>query len=99
MLSTVTSSVRLLRSSVSRHTRLCSDQAKAVTPAAKTEAGLTEQQDHSTKNIAKYTPDPLDKKILVHFKYYPSFAEVPDKVPEGIMARVSRRGWNRGSDC
>lgn len=89
MLSTVTRSVRLLRSSVSRQTRLCSDQAKAVTPAAKTEAGLMEQQDHSTKHIAKYTPDPLDKKILVHFKYYPSFAEVPDKVPEGIMARVS----------
>ena len=89
MLSTVTRSVRLLRSSVTRQSRLCSDQAKAVTPTAKTEAGVMEAPDHSTKNIAKYTPDPLDKKILVHFKYYPSFAEVPDKVPEGIMARVS----------
>ena len=99
MLSTVTRSVRLLRSSVSRQTRVCSDQAKAVTPAAKAEAELMEQQDHSTKHIAKYTPDPIDKKILVHFKYYPSFAEVPDKVPEGVMARVSLRGLNRCSDC
>ena len=56
MLSTVTRSVRLLRSSVSRQTRLCSDQAKAVTPAAKTEAGLVEQQDHSTSPNTPRTP-------------------------------------------
>ena len=89
MLATVTTSVRLLRSSVCRQARLCSEQTKVVTQAAKTETGIMEQQDHSTKHIHSYTPDPIDKKILVHFKYYPSMAEVPDKVPEGIMARVS----------
>ena len=92
MLSTVnTRSVTLLRSLVCRQprqARLCSDHVKAVTPAAKTEAAVAEQQDHSTKHIHSYTPDPLDKMILVRFNYYPSLEEVPDKVPEGIMARV-----------
>ena len=39
-------------------------------------------------NVPSYTPDPLDKKILVHFKYYATIEEVPNKVDQHIMSRV-----------
>ena len=40
------------------------------------------------RNIPTYKPDALDKKILVHFKYYASFEEVPQRVNEHIMNKV-----------
>lgn len=41
------------------------------------------------KNIASYNPDIIDKKILVHFKYYDKIEDVPSKVDQHMMGRVS----------
>ena len=42
------------------------------------------------RNIPTYKPDALDKKILVHFKYYPSFEDVPQRVNQHIMNKVRK---------
>ena len=42
-------------------------------------------------NIPTYTPDNLDKRILVHFKYFPSISEVPVRVPQGMMNTVRQK--------
>ena len=41
------------------------------------------------KNIGSYNPDIIDKKILVHFKYYDRIEDVPSKVDQNMMGRVS----------
>ena len=70
--------------------RRCSDQA-AKTPAAVKPSEAAEVTAHeAAPRIHTYTPNNVDRKILVHFKYYPSLAEVPDKVDQGTMSRVRR---------
>jgi hypothetical protein len=32
----------------------------------------------------------MDKRILVHFKYYPDVASVPDRIPHSKMGQVGR---------
>ena len=40
------------------------------------------------RNMPTYHPDWIDKKILVHYKHYPSVADVPDLVDQQTMNRV-----------
>ena len=40
------------------------------------------------RNMPTYHPDYLDKKILVHFKHYPSIEEVPERVSQHVMNKV-----------
>ena len=40
------------------------------------------------RNIPTYHPDYLDKKILVHFKHYPSVEAVPERVSQHVMNKV-----------
>ena len=40
------------------------------------------------RNIPTYHPDYLDKKILVHFKHYPSVEDVPERVSQHVMNKV-----------
>ncbi len=39
---------------------------------------------------ADFRPDAMDKRILVHFKYYPDVASVPDRIPHSKMGQVGR---------
>ena len=41
------------------------------------------------RNIPTYHPDYLDKKILVHFKHYPSIEDVPERVDQHVMNKVN----------
>ena len=41
------------------------------------------------RNIPTYHPDILDKKILVHFKHYPSIEDVPERVDQHVMNKVN----------
>jgi len=43
------------------------------------------------EDIPSYRPDDLDKKILVHFKYFPSLEAVPDYVSQGKMNQAKSR--------
>lgn len=38
-----------------------------------------------------YHPDGLDKRILVHYKYFPTFEAVPDRVSESMMNQAKSR--------
>ena len=40
------------------------------------------------RNVPTYHPDFLDKKILVHFKHYPSIEAVPERVDQHVMNKV-----------
>merc|ERR1719370_2196602 len=40
-----------------------------------------------------YRPDNLDKKILVHYKYYPNMESVPEYVSQGQMNQA--KSWAR----
>ena len=42
------------------------------------------------RNIPTYHPDFLDKKILVHFKHYPSIEAVPERVDQHVMNKVKK---------
>ena len=87
MLRTLSRRVTQLQSAAARR---CSDQA-AKTPAAVKPSEAAEVTAHeAAPRIHTYTPNNVDRKILVHFKYYPSLAEVPDKVDQGTMSRVRR---------
>jgi hypothetical protein len=37
---------------------------------------------------ATFKPDALDRRILVHFKYYPDLASVPERVSDSKMGQV-----------
>ena len=50
---------------------------------------LVRFNSEGVRNIPTYHPDALDKKILVHFKYYKSVDEIPHRVPEGMMNQVT----------
>eukprot|EP00092_Neocalanus_flemingeri_P056599 GFUD01067117.1.p1 GENE.GFUD01067117.1~~GFUD01067117.1.p1 ORF type:complete len:134 (-),score=47.77 GFUD01067117.1:154-555(-) len=43
------------------------------------------------KNIPTYHPDSLDKKILVHFKYFASVEEIPHRVSESMMIQAKSK--------
>ena len=38
---------------------------------------------------ATFKPDNLDKRILVHFKYYPDMASVPERISDSKMGQAS----------
>ena len=43
------------------------------------------------RNINTYHPDSLDKKILVHLKYFKTIEEIPYRVPESMMAQAKSK--------
>ena len=43
------------------------------------------------RNIPTYHPDSLDKKILVHLKYFKTIEEIPYRVPESMMAQAKSK--------
>jgi len=45
----------------------------------------------SLEDIPSYRPDDLDKRILVHFKYFPSMEAVPARVSQGKMNQAKSR--------
>ena len=46
-----------------------------------------------TKLIMPTRPDNLDKRILVHYKYYPNMESVPEYVSQGQMNQA--KSWAR----
>ena len=50
--------------------------------------GLTRSCSDGVRNIPTYHPDSLDKKILVHFKYFKTVEEIPHRVSQSMMAQV-----------
>ena len=43
------------------------------------------------RNIPTYHPDSLDKKILVHFKYFKTIEEIPHRVSGSMMAQAKSK--------
>jgi hypothetical protein len=39
---------------------------------------------------ATFKPDYLDKRILVHFKYYPDIDSVPERISDSKMGQASK---------
>ena len=42
-----------------------------------------------TELEATFKPDNWDKRILVHFKYYPDLASVPERISDSKMGQVT----------
>jgi len=41
--------------------------------------------------LPTYTPDYLDKMILVHYKHFPNVASVPKRVTQGLMNQAKSK--------
>ncbi|XP_076373385.1 UPF0389 protein CG9231-like [Tachypleus tridentatus] len=62
---------------------------RAVTSAAKTEvASATVSDGHE---LTYHRPNSVEKRMLVWFRKYPSFSDVPDFVPQNVMERVRNK--------
>jgi len=87
--------------------RLCSSQKKGEqgqpqsteTSPAIAEAKPAEVEASTAPSLAdmsrdiSYRPDNLDKRILVHYKYYPNMESVPEYVSQGQMNQA--KSWAR----
>jgi len=87
--------------------RLCSSQKKGEqgqpqsteTSPAIAEAKPAEVEASAAPSLAdmsrdvSYRPDNLDKRILVHYKYYPNMESVPEYVSQGQMNQA--KSWAR----
>jgi len=49
------------------------------------------------EDIPTYTPDNLDKRILVQFNYFPNLQSVPEKVPQAKMAQAKSKARIAGA--
>jgi hypothetical protein len=64
--------------------RSCSGSSDKTSEVAAT-------QEFKGLPTATYKPDNLDKRILVHYKYYPNVESVPRFVSESIMTNAKSR--------
>jgi hypothetical protein len=88
-------SVRLLNSSVSQTTNL-QPQTAETSPETLKENPVEVATGPSLADISRdmsYRPDNLDKRILVHYKYYPNIQSVPEYVSQGRMNQA--KSWAR----
>jgi len=89
--------VRLLNSSpVSQATNLQPQTAETSPEAFKENPVAEAATGPSLADISRdvsYRPDGLDKRILVHYKYYPDVQSVPEYVSQGQMNQA--KSWAR----
>jgi len=88
-------SARLLNSSVSQTANLQAPTAETSAEALK-ENPVEVATGPSLADISRdvtYRPDNLDKRILVHYKYYPNIQSVPEYVSQGQMNQA--KSWAR----
>jgi len=62
----------------------CSTKPATQQSSVNTNVSSSEQ----LKSASKYTPNDLERKILVHFKHYPNYESVPDRVNFALVNKA-----------